>query len=333
MSDARLRRRRKAAAVAAATLGLVVFTAGALAWRSVRLAPPAPGAGALIAPDAEALLARTTTVRVTLSSGAYRLERRGAVWLMPERGDYPVRPDAIAALARGLEGLRLDSPVGAAPERLAALGLDDPREGGSGALLELLDPQGRALFSRIIGVRPGGTFVRAPGAGQGHRAEGALPPLQEPAAWLDLAILSMRPEAVARVDVVPLSGPAYAILATGEGEFAPLGRQAFSQANAVAAATALTRWRPVDVRPAASLPPGPVARHMTTSRGGLAVLAQARMVEGQAYVTLRAQALRPEAQEAADALNARAEGWAFALAAYDVADYLFTDADMAPGGR
>lgn len=333
MSAARLRRRRQAMAVAVATLGLVVFTAGALVWRGARLAPPAPGAGGLVAPDAASLIARTATVRVTLASRPYRLERRGAVWLMPERGDYPVRPDAIAALTRGLEGLRLDSPVGVAPDRLAALGLDDPREGGSGALLELLDPQGRALFARIIGVRPGGTFVRAPGAAPGFRAEGALPPLQDPAAWLDLAILSMAPQAVARVDVVPLSGPAYAIVATGAGGFAPLGREAFSQANATAAATALTRWRPVDVRPAASLPPGPAARHMTTSRGGLAVLAEARTVDGQTFVTLRAQALRPEAQEAADALNARAEGWAFALAAYDAADYLFTDADMAPGGR
>jgi hypothetical protein len=333
MSVARLRRRRQASSLAAATLALVVATAAALWWRADSLAPPAAGAGALVAPGVEALLAQTTTVRITLASGAYRLERRGALWRMPERADYPVRADAIAALAQGLAALRLASPVGAAPARLAALGLDDPREGGSGALVELLDSEGRVLFGQIVGVRPGGIFVRAPGAGQGHRAEGALPPLQSPAAWLDLAILSMREEAVARVDVVPLSGPAYALVATEDGGFAPLGRETFSQANATAAATALTRWRPVDVRPAASLPPGPVARHMTTSRGGLAVLVEAQTVEAQTYVRLRAQALRPEAAQAADALNARAEGWAFALAAYDAADYLFTDADMAPGGR
>jgi hypothetical protein len=306
------------------------LTAGALSWREAALRPPA--ASGLALPGAQTALAKTVAFRITLASGAYTLAWGPRGWAMPERDGYSVKPEAVAALAQGLEQLRLTAERTSDPERLDTLGLADPRAGGTGALVELLDGAGVAQAGLIVGVRPSGTYVRRLGETKAYAVDRGLPPLQDPAAWLDLKILEMAEEAVARVDVIPLSGPPFAVVRAADGAFQPLGRTDFSRANATAAATALTRWRPVDVRSTSRLPDGPFARHMTTSRGGMAVLAEAQSVDGRTWVRLRAQALRPEAQEAADALNARAQGWAFALAAYDAADYLFTDADMAPRG-
>jgi hypothetical protein len=211
------------------------------------------------------------------------------------------------------------------------IGLGDPAQGGTGALVEVGNGRGDNFAKLIIGYRDGRTYVRHHDDLQAWAVTGSeMPPLQRGARWLDLEAVSIAASDIAEVDVRPGLASYRLLPADGQGtsfQFAPpnQGRVA-AGFGLTLVAQALTRLSPVDVAPADSVAPqGPVSVHVTRTKGGLEITTRAWRSGGPGWVAISASALpgaSTEAAQQAEAINARTRGWAFALTETDWGQYV-----------
>ncbi|MEL7129627.1 MAG: hypothetical protein AAGK23_08770, partial [Pseudomonadota bacterium] len=85
-------------------------------------------------------------------------------------------------------------------------------------------------------------------------------------------------------------------------------------------ALALSRFDPVDAKPAAALETRPLVRHITSTHDGLEIDVSAYREPDGLYATIRAVEAGEGAARAAT-INDRSEGWAFRLAEIDWNDF------------
>jgi hypothetical protein len=295
-------------AIAAVTIGI-----------EYRAARPDLASGPVL-PGLEETIRNGQRIIITSADASYRIERaqRGedSVWVMRDRDDYPVLASRLAQLTEGLEGLRYTRRMTNDPSKHARLGVDDPREGGRGVLVQIEDARGALLVNLILGVETGGLYVRRPDNDQTWAAEGDLPPLRNVAAWLQLMPLDMPPERLARVEIMPREGRAY-ILARDSAEMpwriASPALATLAQSSVNAAAEHITQLTPVDVRTAPAIQGTPFARVRATTFDGIMLDAELIESDGRPWVKLVARASSPEQEAAAVALNTPASDWAYAL--------------------
>lgn len=321
-------------------LGMAAGAAVSTGLAAASLAPPPrprqrAEVGAAVLPDFGAQADSVALAMVTTTDEFYHLvkdppESSPGGWVLPEKGRYRVRPDRISALVEGLASMRYARPMTRDERKFDRIGLGDPAQGGAGALLEVGDGRGGSFAKLIVGYRDGTTYVRAPDDLQAWAVEGgALPPLQRGALWLDLNVVDVAAADIAEAQVrVGLS--AYGLLPSDEQgsafTLAPpnAGRLAPGFALTLIG-SALTRFAPTDVAPAAEIPVDAVsAVHVTQLKSGVLVAVRAFRSNGRAWVTLKAVADAAAGQEAAafaQALNARADGWAFGLSETDWGAY------------
>lgn len=286
-----------------------------------------PRTGTAVFPDGERVLDAARIIEVTLADGGYRLVRGAQGWAMDTADGFPLRADRLATLAEGVRSLEWGEARTRDPRKFDRLGLGDPREDGAGALVTILDGEGRELAALITGRRNDGIYARRPEEDVAFRLRGELPPFYARAAWMDLAVIELAAETVRAVRIEDERGERL-LLARAPGD----GPRAFRPApphendrlvNPLAAAgpgLALSRFAPIDVKPADALSTQPLARHVTMTHDGLEVDVRAfREVDGR-YVTLRAVEAGEGAARAA-AINRRAEGWAFELNRTDWRDF------------
>lgn len=320
------RRRRVVLALAASAGGLALVTISSAGMGGTAAPAPERLGGAVLPGFAdwrEALAA----IRVTLADDRYTLVREGEAWGLAEAGGYPVREDRLQALAAGLEGLTWQAARTTDPRKLDRIALGDPAEGGRGARVDLFDRAGAPLGAFITGRRGERLYARHPDETAAFLVAGDLPPLMTRDAWLDFQVISLRPETVRAVRITDRTGESLFLMREA-GE----GRTAFRPGppneddrlvNPLAAATpalALARFAPVDVKPAADLATEPVARHVTLTFDGLEVTTEAYEEPDGRYVTVYAVEAGEGARRA-EAINARAEGWAFRLPAIDWSEF------------
>jgi hypothetical protein len=273
-------RARVAAILVAAAAGVTLVAAGAFMWSSARHA--VQSASGLMLPDVERRLGEVEAIRVDLRGESYTLARAPDGWAMPERGNHPVDEEALQRLALGLARLERLEVRDGGPAALEAVGLGDPRQGGSGALVTLRGAGGATIASVIVGARPSGTYARLPDAASGFRVtDDLMPPFQDPARWLALPAFSLRTADIAAVS----SGDRLA----------------------------LTRWRPLDVKPAAALSGPVVARQVATLAAGGTATVTVFDEGGSPFATLEIDSPDPALAGA----GAAARGWAYALAPVD----------------
>lgn len=264
---------RRRSRVIAVLLGVLAGTAGlglAGHWLAEqgRAEPSARG------PAFEGLgrdFARVATVRIEGPEGGYALQRTtGGGWVLPDRGGYPVNPEAVDRLASDLMALRLAARRTSDPSQYNRLGVGEPREGADGLRVTLLDARGLELSGAVIGRRGPWVYVRRPGDPTVYRATGGLAALEDPAAFADLPRPGVEPRDIASVEAA-VDGQAYAIVRRPDGGFAPEGLPPGPTATAVA--LALADWRPADVAPRAERAPSrpPDGLHRTFLRGGQTV--------------------------------------------------------------
>ena len=266
-------------------------------------------------------------IRFTLADERYTLYRTAAGWVLEETGGYPIRLDRLAELATGLENLRLDVRRTSDPDKHDRIGLGDPTTGGNGARVDVFGADGNQTHSIIIGRKNDTVYVRAPDAAQTYRASGDLPAFYNRRAWLDFDIVQIDPSAIRSVRIMDVDGqPLY--LRRVEGSDARSFRPApphqndrlVSRLAASTTALAITRLSPVDVKPASDLTTQPVARHISETFDGLEIDLRAYREPFGVFVTLRAIEAGEGARRA-QAINARADGWAFRLTEYDFQDF------------
>ncbi|MDB5370734.1 MAG: hypothetical protein JWP20_2292 [Roseomonas sp.] len=166
--------------------------------------------------------------RIEIRQGANTLvviRRDAGAWVLPDRADYPVRPEKVRELLVGLTELRLTEPRTSDAAMLDRLGLDDPAKPGStAALLRVLDGSGNAIAELVVGRRrmrtqgnvPESVYVRRPGESQSWLAEGRLPLDADPQLWIDRDIANIARERLLKVEATR-PGEAPLTLARAEG--------------------------------------------------------------------------------------------------------------------
>jgi hypothetical protein len=189
---------------AAAVLGAAILLAPDTAT------PPERSRIALAFPGLAARLQNAAGIEVRRHDGTLRVLRQGETWVLPDKSNYPVRPERVRELLTGLTELRLTEPRTADPEMLDRLGLEDPeRAGATSSLLRVLDAQGNALAELVIGRRrvrtqgnvPESAYVRRPNETQAWLAEGRIPVDADPQLWIDRDLANLPRDRVRRVVV------------------------------------------------------------------------------------------------------------------------------------
>lgn len=155
-------------------------------------------------------LAGAARIEVTGQGGKLVLLREGEGWVLPDRGNYPVRAEKARELLVGLTELRLVEARTADAALLDRLGVDNPlRPGSTALLLRVLDARGTALVELVVGRRrvrtqgnlPESVYVRRPEEAQAWLAEGRLALDPDPQAWLDRDVVNIAADRVRRVTV------------------------------------------------------------------------------------------------------------------------------------
>ncbi|NQY97133.1 MAG: DUF4340 domain-containing protein [Henriciella sp.] len=266
-------------------------------------------------------------IRFTLVDDSYTLVRSASGWLLEETGGYPIRADRLSDLAGGLETLAFDERRTDDPYKHDRIGLGDPTEGRNGALIEIFGSSGDLENSLIIGRKNDTLYVRAPDDAQTYRADGTLPPFYNRRGWLDLNIINIDPSAIRSVRIMDANGEML-YLRRAEGSDARSFRPAppnqddvlISRLAASTTALAATRLSPSDVKPISDLVSEPIARHISETFDGLEVDLRAYREPTGFWVTLRAVEAGEGARRA-EAINEKAEGWAFRITDYDFQDF------------
>ncbi|MBI3437587.1 MAG: DUF4340 domain-containing protein [Proteobacteria bacterium] len=318
------RRKGQALTLLLAAAGLIAVAAVTVGIET-RASRPDLASG-LVVPGLHDSIGAGRRIIITSSDASYRIERaqRGneSVWVMRDRGDYPVLSGRLAALTQGLEQLHFTRRMTTDAAKFERLGVGDPRHGGHGVLVQIEDGRGALLVNLILGTVPTAgqnvVYVRRPDDNQTWAAEGPLPPLRDVASWLNLRPLDLPVERLARVEITPQQGRAYILDRGPDAAWRltspPLATP--SQISVASAAEAITQLAPVDVQPAPAIQGASVAHLRATTTDGVAIDAELIPSDTKVWIKLVARAVTPgnPAQEAAAlAINDRSSAWAYAL--------------------
>jgi Domain of unknown function (DUF4340) len=328
MSEGPNKKRAKTAGVLAA----MAVATGALAVGSIWVQRSVSGEQTLsgkVLPDFSADMPQVVTITIAAAGGSYNLVRKGAIWVIPERGDYAVAPPSLASLAKGLADLSYKTARTSDPAQFARLGVADPGPKSDSVLISLKGASSQLLNSLYIGKKADAIFVRKAGSNEVFEADGKLPELSSLSYWLDLKVIDITAESIASVGGQHAKEAPFDIVRRPDGGFAPVGGQA--NVTATTCAIALTKWAPLDVMAASALTTDPIASHVTNLRDGTSIRAQAYEERGRKWVVLSAQSADDAQNDGVAKINLRTDGWAFELSASDFADLTFTKSALLNG--
>lgn len=313
--------------IMAAIAGGLVLAAIASQFLGAAPTPRSDIHGQPVLPGFAAVRADAKEIRVTLADESYTLFATPGGWRLSGTDGYPIRADRLNELAGGLETLVWDAPRTRDPAKMNAIGLGDPREGGNGALVEVIGPNGEVDASLLTGRKDEHIYVRRPSEMQAYRVTGSLPPLYSAQAWLDLDIINLNADAVSAVRLTDATGASLYLqrtIGSNDRAFAPAppyeDYQLVNRLVTTGPALALTRLQPVGVRPASALRTRPLGTHITQTHDGLEVEARPYREADGFFLTLRAIEAGEGAHRAA-AINDRAKGWAFQISQVDWMDF------------
>ena len=129
------------------TLLLLSGAAAVSIGAALVLTPDAPRedtSATLAFPGLAERLGQAAKIEVRKPDASLVLVRQGEAWVLPDRGNYPVRAERVREVLVGLTELRLVERRTADRSQLDRLGLDDPAKAGSTAvLLRVLDARAR----------------------------------------------------------------------------------------------------------------------------------------------------------------------------------------------
>lgn len=142
--------------------------------------------------------------------GGITLERRGEDWTVVSHDDFPAEISKVEGNLSDFAALRLVEPKTKRKESFPKLEVEDPdAEGARSRRMELLDREGKALASVIIGKtkanivglgRPG-VYLRRDNEDQAWLAAGKISTSTELADWVDTNLFGIGAEEVEILDV------------------------------------------------------------------------------------------------------------------------------------
>lgn len=298
----------------------VASVGGALLLSPKDAAPPAADAAALAFPGLAQRLQAAARIEAKRHDGTLELVRQGETWVLPAKGNYPVRQEKVRELLVGLTELRLTERRTSDPALLDRLGLDDPtQEGSTATLLRVLNAEGGVIADLVIGRRrvrtqgnvPESAFIRRPNESQAWLAEGRIPVDADPQLWLDRDIANLPRERVRRV-TISREGEPPLVLTRADGPdgklevTTPADAPPTEEASLDEVGRAFEFLTFLDVRPGADIPGESLGQSRFELTDGLAIAVQVRQDGDAIWASLAA-----EGDDEAARFNARWRGWAY----------------------
>jgi hypothetical protein len=275
-----------------------------------------------------------TTMTVTQSGTVMTFEKKDVGWTLKQSGSYRVHDNLVSKVIFGLANMEWLEAKTANPSRFKELQLGDPSETTSKSQqVRLADANGDVIADLIVGranyflpeTTTGGMYVRRPGEDQTWLARGLVDIGVEPRDWLVREIIDIKPEQIARVDVVFPDGTRQSVVpapdATGGFAFEnmPDGFKLKSPYAPRNVAAVLGGFVLNNVTPSADIDLDPAQAYVATFKttGGMLVVTRMWEKDGQHYMQVEAEAAPPSAAatQAAE-INARTDGWTYIVPDY-----------------
>jgi hypothetical protein len=241
--------------------GALLCIAGAMYLAAKRYLPPDPS-GLAFVPELERLAANIDSVSLRKGSAtaAVHLRRSAGQWVVEERDRYPASAAKLRKLILALSDARVVEEKTSNAAHYAILGVNDPQEPGSEGT-EVVVKAAADTVSVVIGKTTGEkSYVRKTGESKSFLVSPAISVETTPAAWLDSRIMDLAESAIARVQISPATGQAYAIrrIKPDDANFAiespPSGRKPLSDASMIGPSpTTFGGLDATDVAPAATV--------------------------------------------------------------------------------
>ena len=320
--------------------------------------------GAGLVPDLARNINSVAAVEVTQGGKILTIERAGNSWKVRDRAGYPAKPEVARTLLVALAQSKLVEPKTAAKDKHALLELDDPAgKDSKGRRVRVLDAGGKPLVDVVVGksridafgASKGGTYVRRANEDQTWLATGDMRAPSELRGWVDtkvftsdtakaskvtleipgeepLVIERVPPEA-ADAKAPPKGPPGSARDPKFRLAVMPAGKKLKAAASIDGIPEAFGSFDLEDVRKLAETPSGAgVTTAKFETEGGPAVTFRFRK-DGEAHwVSLTAAGAEGDAKTAADALNAKAQGWEFKIPSWKVEQIAKKRADLLEDG-
>ncbi|MBV9695601.1 MAG: DUF4340 domain-containing protein [Gammaproteobacteria bacterium] len=301
----------------------VVIIAFAIWVSSQRHLERATASGDLVLPGLERGVNGVSAVKLQKGTDVHTtLKRTDGGWQVEERG-WPADLARVRRLLLDLGSLNVVEEKTRLPANYPQLGVEDPGPKASGTRVDVTSPA--RSWSLIVG-KPSGAksgFVRVVGRPQSVLAAPLLAVDAEPKQWLDKSLLDLPAERLREIEERPAQGAAFkATRAKKEDPHftlapVPKGRELTGPGAADALSAALSGLNLEDVSHAAAAPQA--AQAVFRTYDGLEVEAHGRKDGNRPLVTLAARATAPGAQQEAQSLNARWNGWEFEIPDYKYA--------------
>lgn len=326
-------RRRNLVVLAAIALAMIVFAVVALFRQSQEAAPRYQPQSFL--PGLASHAREIAHIRIVSKAGVVDVQFKPEKgWVVASHDDYPASFDRVRETIVGLAALQTLEPKTARQDWLHYLDLDAPPK-GNGVAITLQNGQGRTLASVLTGKNidigdPSGAiglFVRRADSDQSWLARSVFQPKTDDGQWLDKQVMDVDLARIQEVDVNPAEGPSFEIrrdkptVADLAIVDLPKGRELSYSGSADAVAGAVSGFTFDDVRPAREFDFSDsthVARTVARTFDGLVVTVHA-IQKGQDYwatVSAEGQPGKPQAQQQARTIDARASGWAYKVPVY-----------------
>lgn len=319
-------------------LTLLTVLAVAAAWYVRQPVPePAPEtADSLFLPGLVDRLPAVTAVRARTGGGRLlaHVVRDGDTWRVRNRNGYPADPETLrGALIALSEARRQEAKTDRADGwgRLGLRPIDEAGADGVELTLEGLEPEPRIIIGNHAGGAGQGTYLRRVDDDDG-RAWLVSERIEKPAAigdWLDDRLIEIPPQRMRSVDIAARDGEPVRIVRvqprSRDFEIAnrPDGRQPLSNSIAHSIVRIVSDLRLTDVHPADTVDlPSRLAESRFETLDGLRIVIEsfaAGRSEEVHYIRLRAATVSgagDKVQEQAARLNARFDGWLYAIPDY-----------------
>ena len=252
VSEAQARDRRFAM-IAVGIAALVILAASILTMVSTT-SPIVRYSGDKVFADVEQT---PDTIRISTRRDTYTLEKTETGWILTEHGRFPVNDQKMQHMLEVIANARFTDARTLRPELHDDLGLGNPFEEGSGALITL---PGQEITGALIGVKGGQTFGRKAGDNQTWRVSQSFPALHEPSWWLDPNDIGIpRTEEIQSVEIRTPSDELSLKIAADSADFTD------ADAILLEASTALHL---LDVRSTDDVETSPFATHLVLYRSG-----------------------------------------------------------------
>jgi hypothetical protein len=287
------------------------------------------------------------TIVVARKDGSFRIVRDGDRWVVPDKAKYPASPDAVRRLLVGLSELRAMEAKTKQPSvypELEVENIDAPD--AKSVQVSLQDANGKDVLAVLIGkARYGrggtagdGVYIRRVGDAQAWLAQGRATVDREVGGWLDKRIADVSRDRMRSVAVK--AGPQTLTVLRDKPEDKdftikdiPADRKAKSSYDTNAVGGAFETLDLEDVRPAAEVnfsASSPTTEAVTFD--GLRLSAAFAEQDGATWARISATAQPPaepvktdgesklksadDVKKEAEAINAKAGGWAYKLPGY-----------------